>query len=729
MGGKPKNSSDLAGEAKKGGKHSHKRGKHPGRPCPNPPAAPTGLAMTFKVREKKTHLEFSGKIRWNGVFEDEQGHKIPGGGVEIDHYEGMYWPTDATGQPIENEDGHARVRRFHKKSVKGVKVVDAEMISGTTAEYTTKKAHGLVVGEIVRVQDVKPGGYNGKFTITTVPSNTKFRADIGVSGLIDLEDEGTVEGQPDPNYNIVIEHFPNPRKWFWVAKVRAWDNKNCPSDWSQTAPLKPGQEARPEPPAPTFISLTFDRKGSGHHNPWRGVVKFNDVGLWDIPGFDDEDDVARYRVKIQVSPDGFSDWRKLDTKSIRDRDDEDEDAVRTVVFHKVRRGRFYRVWLASEDRFNRTGDYQGPYPSSVGTGIGGAPNAVNNVQVKRPAPRRFVATWDEPNEPEDVDYYKVEWWRRNPLTLMETNRSRNRNDVYRVPEADKGKTHFVKVYAVDQDNVESAAAQPGDQDETGDFGAGDAPGVIKKHAGPNIPSGWLKCNGDVYATSLHPALFAEIGYTYGPPFSGTTFAVPDFRKRHPRGMGTGDSLGQNDAVAEADRSEGHGDHKNHKHKHHHRRRRRDHSDDGGQAGDATPHEHFIQSWGTTGNISTVDKAGGGGQAAGPQHQHTIPAQQTNSGGNHSHGIPASSRRSPGSPFVSGFGQTAHVEHQDFFVVADGPSDVYQDSLVGGFRAADGGSWDAGPTDSVGTNITIDEEGAASGHKKHGHLKIWFIIKT
>jgi hypothetical protein len=63
----------------------------------------------------------------------------------------------------------------------------------------------------------------------------------------------------------------------------------------------------------------------------------------------------------------------------------------------------------------------------------------------------------------------------------------------------------------------------------------------------------------------------------------------------------------------------------------------------------------------------------------------------------------------------------HVEH------GDGAS-IYQDSLTGGSRF-DGTSWDAGTTDVGGSPITIDESGAPSGHKQHGHLRVHFIIKT
>jgi hypothetical protein len=484
MGGTPKNNSDTATQAHKGGKHAHHRSKHPGRPCPNPPAAPQNLAFTFKVREKKTHLEYSGKIKWDGVFVDEQGHKIPGGGVKIDHYQGQYWPTDSSGTPIETEDGHARVRHFHRKAVEGLKVIDATMISGTIAEFTTKKNHTFVVGEQVRVQDIKPTGYNGKFPVLAAGlTATKFRCDIGVVAPKDLEDEGTVEGEPDPNYNIVVESIPNPKKWWWKAKVRAWDNKNCPSDWTVVGPLKPVQEARPQPPAPAFISLTFDRKGGKHHDAFRGKVKIDPVLFWDIPGFDDEDDVSRYHARIQVSDDGLTDWRKHRNIHVRDVDTEKEDDDKILmVFHGVRRRNFYRVFLSSTDRFNRKGNESGPWPSTVGIGVGGTPDPVQNVSITKPAPRRLVARWDEPPTPEDIDYYKIEWWRRNPLTLMETNKVRNRRDVYRVPEADKGKAHFCKVYAVDEDNNESTPVQPGDENETGDFPAGAVSNP------PNVPS-------------------------------------------------------------------------------------------------------------------------------------------------------------------------------------------------------------------------------------------------
>jgi hypothetical protein len=46
--------------------------------------------------------------------------------------------------------------------------------SGTTATVTTRFAHNLSVGCVVRVQNCSPGGYNGNYTVATVPTPTTF---------------------------------------------------------------------------------------------------------------------------------------------------------------------------------------------------------------------------------------------------------------------------------------------------------------------------------------------------------------------------------------------------------------------------------------------------------------------------------------------------------------------------------------------------------------------------
>ena len=67
-------------------------------------------------------------------------------------------------------------------------------------------------------------------------------------------------------------------------------------------------------------------------------------------------------------------------------------------------------------------------------------------------------------------------------------------------------------------------------------------GEVRMWAGVNIPSTWLECDGAAYLRSAYPALFSEIGTTYGAGDGSTTFNVPDFRGRAPIGVGTGSGL-------------------------------------------------------------------------------------------------------------------------------------------------------------------------------------------
>lgn len=70
-------------------------------------------------------------------------------------------------------------------------------------------------------------------------------------------------------------------------------------------------------------------------------------------------------------------------------------------------------------------------------------------------------------------------------------------------------------------------------------------GCIIPYAGNpgTAPTGYLYCDGNSYSTSLYPALFAAIGYTYGG--SGATFNVPDTRGIFLRGAGTNPSNSSN----------------------------------------------------------------------------------------------------------------------------------------------------------------------------------------
>lgn len=69
-------------------------------------------------------------------------------------------------------------------------------------------------------------------------------------------------------------------------------------------------------------------------------------------------------------------------------------------------------------------------------------------------------------------------------------------------------------------------------------------GTILPWAGPNVPAGYLACDGSTYSSSTYPQLFAAIGTSWGSGGSGT-FNVPDLRDCTPIGVSPGGlSLGR-----------------------------------------------------------------------------------------------------------------------------------------------------------------------------------------
>lgn len=62
------------------------------------------------------------------------------------------------------------------------------------------------------------------------------------------------------------------------------------------------------------------------------------------------------------------------------------------------------------------------------------------------------------------------------------------------------------------------------------------PGMVVDYAGPNIPTGWLYCNGQSVLRATYPGLFTAIGTTYGAA-DGTHFNVPNFSGRIAAGVG------------------------------------------------------------------------------------------------------------------------------------------------------------------------------------------------
>jgi microcystin-dependent protein len=53
------------------------------------------------------------------------------------------------------------------------------------------------------------------------------------------------------------------------------------------------------------------------------------------------------------------------------------------------------------------------------------------------------------------------------------------------------------------------------------------PGIVVPYAGPNIPAGWLACDGTAVSRTLYSNLFAAIGGYYGAGDGSTTFNLPN----------------------------------------------------------------------------------------------------------------------------------------------------------------------------------------------------------
>lgn len=64
---------------------------------------------------------------------------------------------------------------------------------------------------------------------------------------------------------------------------------------------------------------------------------------------------------------------------------------------------------------------------------------------------------------------------------------------------------------------------------------------IRMFAGNFAPRSWAFCQGQILSIAQNTALFSLLGTTYGGN-GQTTFALPDFRGRSPKGTGTGPGL-------------------------------------------------------------------------------------------------------------------------------------------------------------------------------------------
>lgn len=376
--------------------------------------------------------------------------------------------------------------------------------------------------------------------------------------------------------HVSWNNLPKPRQWYVQGRARIQDKRHRKSDWTAwTTPVLPIQVALPKPPVPTITDMDFLKDSGTRETKYEGRVTFAGVRNWDVPGGDREDDMARYEWKVQVQINGAGGWRILQKGSIGDIDpsenDGDGDSPTSQRFHydRVHRRHRYRVKMRSVDRWNRRGDWTAWYPSTIGVGPGGdIPPNVTIVRYIDNKKRRGIV-WEAPEDAVDVnnDIMKIEIQIAKDSafsTIVEKHTAPAGHAHYRylVPRTDWDANHYIRIRTVDGEGDKnqwqpSASGQllNGTQgDETGVH----APGEITKHGGPNTPAGALRCNGNSHPTASYPALFAEIGYTYGG--GGSLFNVPDLKGRHPMGAKENGqlNLGADEGQVEANRTTGHG---------------------------------------------------------------------------------------------------------------------------------------------------------------------------
>lgn len=68
------------------------------------------------------------------------------------------------------------------------------------------------------------------------------------------------------------------------------------------------------------------------------------------------------------------------------------------------------------------------------------------------------------------------------------------------------------------------------------------PGTILMFGATTAPQGYLLCDGNTYANTDYPDLYAAIGTTFGTAGAGT-FAVPDFQFKFPFGVDISTNIG------------------------------------------------------------------------------------------------------------------------------------------------------------------------------------------
>ena len=615
-------------------------------PCADRVPDAPAVVMLFDTVERDRHDRIRCKVEWDEIQLNEDLSD-----ANIDHYVvQLQSATNVAGAPGTLVWDDDRIRRHTVKS-KELDEIQKITLTGfgsgdsfkltyganesaqitfnnaTAAEVKNKLESLAGIGDgNVNVRGNKGGPWSVTFTgdhknedMTAI----SVTSPVGCSGTVTTIQNGGLKTR-------FIFHNIKKRLWY-RARVRGVNKNGCVglfSNW--TSPAQPDDNT--PPPAPTGLTLDIDEH--------RATIK------WDYPNEDGDPDVPDEGVQFFLVQ--FAEVGDFSVLLFKDR---------TVAEHRSFRVKkpgnktFYARVRAIDASHNKSAWVS--TSATKHTPSSPAPPSVSFEKINKRWRANVTATTVSDTDRE-IARYPIQLVHKVAHTAPGAGDKRHHSfvegdatgddltTVFRAIPAD----HYVYVRERARDTMGKFSAwsawTDAGQPALGEDSETDDPGTIKKHAGPGTPSGWLRCNGDPYSTGLYPGLFAVIGYTYGG--SGATFNVPDFRGRHPVGVGTAVALAGNEAVAEASRTVTH-------------THTLDNSQDGTSnftadaTNDATlrtptfntqgeaSHGHFVQQNSTSSADGTSIAAQGGGanSAARIAHGHTVFATNTNAGANHSHG--------------------------------------------------------------------------------------------
>lgn len=85
--------------------------------------------------------------------------------------------------------------------------------TGTVATITTTAVHNLAVDDVIEILGATTAGYNGQFTVVTVPTSTTFTVTVAAgltspaAGTITVRAKYESKDLPQLNYNIWLDHY------------------------------------------------------------------------------------------------------------------------------------------------------------------------------------------------------------------------------------------------------------------------------------------------------------------------------------------------------------------------------------------------------------------------------------------------------------------------------------------------------------------------------------------